>query len=432
MSLKSRTISGLKWSSVSTVTIAVLGLAKIAILTRFLDKSDFGLIALIMVVLGVLNLFTDLGISIAILHKQEISKEEYASLYWLNNILCFSLFLLSFLISPPIATFYNQPELSSLIPLMSVNILFTGIGGQFKLIKQKQLDFKYLAIVDIIGATIGLIISVILAVGGYGIYSLIYSILIQYAISNSIYLISGLQKFGMLFHFNFRETKSFLHIGLYYTGGQIINYFSRDLDIIIVGKFFGPDILGAYSLAKQLVQKPARMLNPIITKVASPVLALVQKNIKQLETQYFSFLNLISTANFTVYLLMAIFAFPIVSLIYGADYHNIVIIVQVLSIYAFLRSIGNPIGSLIIATGKTHYDFYWNLCVTIIYLVAIYFGTIYGIVGVAVSMAVTILLLFVPGWYFLINKIVGSPLKAYIRILIPNYPRMIKIIRQNL
>src|SRR5699024_8973106 len=172
-------------------------------------------------------------------------------------------------------------------------------------------------------------------VKGYGVYALVYAAIVRYVTSYSIYFIKGIFTQGMLFHFNFTETKPFLHIGLYYVGGQMVNYFTRELDILLIGKFFGADVLGAYSLAKQLVQKPSRVLNPVITKVASPVLALSQDRIGELRKRYLSFLNVISTANFTTYLLIALLATPIVWLVYGPDFMHIVTIVQILCVYGY-------------------------------------------------------------------------------------------------
>ena len=84
MNIKQKAISGIKWTTISTLSLAVTELLKISILARYLDKEDFGLMALVTFVLGFTNLFVDMGLTSAILHKQDISKNEYASLYWLN------------------------------------------------------------------------------------------------------------------------------------------------------------------------------------------------------------------------------------------------------------------------------------------------------------------------------------------------------------
>lgn len=431
MTIKSKTISGVKWTSVSTVTLAVVGLLKISILARFLDSADFGLMALVFFVLGFMNLFMDMGLTSAILHKQEISDKEYASLYWINIIFSLILFGMISLASPYIATFYEELELTVLIPLMATSIMLSALGSQFKTVEQKHLNFKYIAIIDIIGAAIGLVLGVIMAIFEYEVYALVYAALTQYAISNIIYFINGLWKRGMLFHFKYGETKPFLKIGIYQVGGQVINYFNRDLDILLIGKFFGSEVLGGYSLAKQLVNKPMNILNPIITKVASPILALSQNDKQILKYRFLKFLNIVSTANFSAYGLLAVLAYPSVLVLYGSDFIHIVTLVQILSVYMFIRSVGSLVGSLVVATGRTELAFYWNIYVLLVSPVAIFVGAQFSVEMVALSLVIAMTILLIPAWKLLINKLCGASLFEYLNSYIPRWGKLISIVNSR-
>lgn len=429
MNLKKKAIGGVKWTTISTITLASVGLIKISILARYLDPSDFGLMALVTFVLGFMNLFMDMGLTSAILHKQNISQRQYSSLYWINIIFSILLFLVIFLISPFIAIFYEESELSELIQIMGYSILLSALGRQFKTIEEKHLNFKYVAIVDILGSLCGLVVGILLAIWDYGVYSLVYAALIQYGISNLIFFTKGFIVRGMLFHFNFDEIKPFIRIGVYQVGGQVVNYFNRDLDILLIGKYFGSDILGGYSLAKQLVQRPMQILNPVITRVASPVLALMQNNMSELKRNFLHFLNIVATANFTAYVLLAIFASPIVLVLYGEDFTDIVILVQLLSFYMFLRSVSSPVGSLVIATGRTNLEFYWNLLVLIVMPAAIFISVSFSIEIVAISLCITTLLLKIPFWKLLINRLCGASLTEYLSSYVPKWKKLYLILK---
>lgn len=429
--LKSKTISGVKWTSVSTITLAIVGLLKISVLARFLDAADFGLMALVTFVLGFMNLFMDMGLTSAILHKQDISDNEYASLYWINIVFSLILFGLISLASPYIATFYEEPELTILIPLTAISIMLSALGRQFKTVEQKHLNFKYIAVTDIIGAIFGLGVGVVMAIGDYGVYALVYAALTQYAISNIIYFIKGVSDRGMLFHFKYDETKPFLKIGIYQVGGQVINYFNRDLDILLIGKFFGSEVLGGYSLAKQLVQRPMQILNPIITKVASPVLALIQSDKEELKRKFLSFLNIVATANFTAYGLLALLAYPAVLILYGNDFTHIVILVQILSAYMFIRSVASPVGSLVVATGRTDLEFYWNVFVLLVSPVAIFIGAQFSVEMVALSLVIVMTILLIPAWKLLINKLCGASLSEYLNSYVPRWGKLISMVRSR-
>lgn len=431
MNLRKAAIGGAKWTTISTITLASVGLIKVSVLARFLDAEDFGLMALVTFVLGFMNLFMDMGLTSAILHKQNITQNQYSSLYWINIIFSILLFLVIFLISPLISDFYEESQLSALIQLMGFSILLSALGRQFKTIEEKHLNFKYVGIVDILGSLCGLVAGILLAIWGYGVYALVYAALIQYGISNLIYFTKGLFNRGMLFHFNFNETKPFLRIGIYQVGGQFVNYFNRDLDILLIGKYFGSDILGGYSLAKQLVQRPMQILNPVITRVASPVLALMQNNMSELKRKFLYFLNIVATANFTAYSILAILAYPTVLVLYGDDFTDIVILVQLLSFYMFLRSVGSPVGSLVIATGKTKLEFYWNLLVLIVMPAAIFISVSFSIEIVAISLCVTTLLLQIPFWKLLIKRLCGASLIEYLISYIPKWNKLYLILKNN-
>lgn len=412
--LKNQVVSGVKWNTIGTIVIALVALMKLSVLARFLEKTDFGLMALVTFVMGFMNLFNDMGLTSAILHKQDISKKEYASLYWLNIGFSIVLYVLLLAVTPFVSNFYDEPRLNALIPLLGLNLVISATGRIYKTIEAKHLKFKTITIFEIFAGLSSLVFAIYLAMNDYGVLALVYSALVQYSLQNILYLVFGLKNYGLLLHFKLEDTKPFLNIGIYQVGGQIANYFNRDLDILIIGKFFSQEILGGYSLAKQLVFRPAQILNPIITKVASPTLALVQHQKEVLKANYLRLIGMVSKVNIVVYLGLIIFAPIIVSIFYGDGFEEIVSVVRILSIYMIIRAIGNPMGSLIIATGKTKIEFYWNLGLTFIIPVFIYFGSFFGVVGVAWALSISSLLLFYPGWKILVHKIIGGTFKEYI------------------
>ncbi len=407
MSLTKSTISGVKWTSLASASMAVIAVLKIAVLARFLDKSDFGLMAIVLFVLGFTNLFMDMGLSTAIIHKQNITKREYASLYWLNIFFGLLLFGLLLVLAPLIAHFYHHDILKKLIPIMGLSVIIVSTGKQFRTIKQKELDFKTIALIDIFSGLVSLVFAVLLAVNDFGVYALIFAALMQYGLQSIAFLIIGLRHYGIRFHFSWNETKPFLKIGVYQVGSQIVNYFNRDLDVMLIGKFFGTELLGGYSLAKQLVFRPAQIINPVLTNVAAPVLSKFQNNMDQLRNNYLKLVNLIFSINLMVYGLIILFAPLIVKVFYGSQYNHIVVLVQILSVYMLVRAIGNPIGSLITATGQTYREFYWNIFTLLIMPVVIFWASQYSLETVAVAITLSMLLLYVPNWYFLVRPLIG-------------------------
>ena len=421
MEFKASVIKGVRWTTLGTLGVAICSLLRLSILTRFLSKADFGIMAIVLFVLGLLNLFMDMGLTSAIFHKQDISKKEYASLYWVNLVFGFIVFGVITLIAPFIASFYDEPGLSRYIIIMAIAVIFAGLGSQFKTIEQKHLNFKIIAIVDLTASILSLLLAIVLAVLDFGIYALVFSALVQYSLPNLFFFIRGLYISPVLRYFNFSQALPFLKIGIFEVGSQFVNFFNRDLDILIIGKLFSTELLGGYSLAKQLVYKPAQIINPIATKIANPLLAKFQKDIAVLKESYLKLITIVSSLNFFIYLAVIIFAPYIVFVLYGENYESIAILVRILSVYMYIRSLGNPIGSLVIATGRTDRSFYWNLFSVAIMPCFIFIGSQHNIETVALSMAIGFLVLFIPNWWYLVRYMTGASLKEFVGAAVPSW-----------
>jgi PST family polysaccharide transporter/teichuronic acid exporter len=432
LSIRNKAIKGVKWTTLSTVFIAVASIIKLSILARYLDKEAFGLMALVNVVLGFMNLFMDLGLATAILHFQNMTKKEYASLYWTNILMSLMLFLILVAISPFIAGFYQEPELGFILILMSLSVLIAAIGRQFKTIEQKELNFKTISIIEISSTVASLILAIILALLDFGVYALVLSALCYYLITNLAFFIRGVVKNGLLFHLKFKETRKFLKIGIYQMGGQTLNYFNKDLDILIIGKLLGSEVLGGYSLAKQLVARPAMIINPILMKVLSPTLSKYQDNPEELKSKYLKTNRSLTTVNFFAYLGIVIFASFIVDLLYGDTFSHIVPLVQLLSIYMFIRSVFNPVGSLVVATGRTDLAFKMNIISTIFMPIFIVVGSLYGVNGIAIGLSIYMFLMIYPSWKLFIQKMIAVSFKEYITVFKWNLPYLISMLKNNL
>ena len=152
MYINKQVVAGVKWTSIGTLSVTLSNVLKVSILARFLSKDDFGIFAIVTFFLGFFKMFSEMGLTTAILHKKGINKNEYASLYWFNILFCICLYWLLFFTTPIISAFYNEPELDFLIKVLALSIVINSIGLQFRTIETKNLSFKYISIFDIISS----------------------------------------------------------------------------------------------------------------------------------------------------------------------------------------------------------------------------------------------------------------------------------------
>ncbi len=177
LSLKTQTISGVKWTTLSTVVVNILQLTQIAILSRFLDPTAFGLMALVTVVIGFSQAFLDMGISNAIIHKQQVSQDQLSTLYWINVLAGLFLFIIICGVAPFVASFYKETELTKLIILVAMSFLVQPFGQQFMVLWQKEMRFREIAKIEIITKSFTFVVSVWLAYRGFGVYALVFGTL---------------------------------------------------------------------------------------------------------------------------------------------------------------------------------------------------------------------------------------------------------------
>jgi O-antigen/teichoic acid export membrane protein len=420
MDLKQKALNGVKWTSISSIVIAILQLAQVSILARYLAPSDFGLMAIVSVVIGFSALFMDMGISSAIIHKQDISHKQLSSLYWLNIFAGSVLFFIIYFSSSMVSQYYNEIQIIPLIQLLAFSFLISAIGNQYRILNQKKLLFNRLAKVEIISALISFVVAVACAINDYGVYSLVYATLVNVSISNLTFMLQGLREHKPSFIYKHSEVKNLINFGLFQMGERSINYFNAQFDVILIGKLLGTEALGIYSMAKTLAMKPAQIINPIITKVTFPIMSRVQNDTKQLKNIYLKTLNYLCSVNFPIYIAIAILAEPLVLLLFGDKWIESIVILKILSFYFMFRSIGNPVGSLQLAKGRADLGFYWNLGVFLLTPLVIYLGSVYVLIGVAISLLSLQILLHIPNWYFMVRPLCSAGFKEYFNeIIIP-------------
>ena len=407
---------GFQWNSISLIYSAITKILMTIILARLLTPGEYGIMGLILIIIGFGMLFSDIGVSGALIHYQKVSQQQLSTLYWLSFIVGFSIFLFLILTAPLISMFYSEPDLTLFVRITSIIFLITPLGQQFETLFRKELKFRSLAYIEIIDSTILIFISTILAFYGWGVISVLIAYLSKSFTKSFMIFFIGLKIWKPTFEFEFFEIRKFLSFGMYQMGERSLNYFNSNIDKILIGKFLGIISLGYYNIAYTLIIYPITLINPIFTRVSFPYFSKMQNNTKLLKEKYFDLINIISFINFPIYLLLIVIAPYFVPILYGPQWYPSIILVQILSVVGIFRCIGNPIGSLLLAKGYARLGFLWNAIVTIIFPFIILLGIIFGgINGVALFIILSNLIFFYPNYHYLIRKILNPCFKEYIK-----------------
>lgn len=416
--MNNKVIKGTVWTSVSTIVVALVQVLRLAILTRFLEKSDFGIVAIVTFVLGLTHTFCDMGFGSAIMHKQNLDKEEFSSLYWLQFFVFILMYAVICAISHPLSLFYHEPVLTILIPIALLDLVFRGFGQLYETLLLKNFQFKKIAIRNIVASVLSLILAVVLAVQGMGVYSLIYSTLFNTILLNLLNLYLGKKEMPVICCCSFRKVKPLVKIGVYQTGTQILDYISSKIDVLLIGKFLGTADLGIYNLAKELVLKVAQVINSIANRVALPYLSSIQDNMAGMRTTYSKLLSLISVITIPICSIVGCLSTPLVSLLYGGDYLDLAPITALFSVWAMVLCTGNPVGNVVVATGRTDVSFKFTIIRMTVYIPFTYLLASYSLYAVAIGQILLAIFSLLLSWYMSLYKIIGLSLKHFLKSFI--------------
>ncbi|MBH0038956.1 MOP flippase family protein [Pseudoalteromonas sp. SWN166] len=407
MSLKNNAISGVKWTTVSMVIVTILQLLQLSILARYLEPTDFGLMAILMVVIGFSQAFMDMGVSNAIIHRQKISNSQLSSLYWLNILSGILLAIIVIILAPLIASFYGEARLTNLLMILSSVFIIVALGNQYRILCQKELMFNLMAKIEVFTAFFSFIVAVYFAYSGWGVYALVFAMLTQALASSVLFLYLGLKNHHVpTFSYKHSELKGFYSFGLFQMGEKSVNYVSANIDKLLIGKMIGFQAVGFYNMAWQLIIFPLAKINPVINKVAFPVYAKVQNDQEALNRYYNLSVKVLSLLTVPILAFLSFFASDVVLIVFGEGWEKTAILVTVLAFVGIGKALGNPGGALILALGRADIGFWWNIfwafSVSItLFVVLLYFKTVEAVAFALLALSVTVGMI----WHFLIAKI---------------------------
>jgi len=265
------------------------------------------------------------------------------------------------LAAPAAAVVYHQPRLLGMLMLAAGVFALNPFGQISRALLQKHLRFDAIGRADILANLAGAVCAVALLYAGSGVYALIWSQLLATALRSASLGLSGRGLLRARFRLRLGEIRFFLHFGLFQVADRIVNYLYMRLDQFLIASLLGPQALGFYAMAWTLIVEPVYRINPIITSVAFPIFAQRQHDRRALRRGYLLVVRLLATINAPLLLGFAAIAPTAVPFILGGRWQPAVPLVEILSVVALVRTVVNPVGSLVLAVGRADLSFYASL-----------------------------------------------------------------------
>ena len=386
---------------------------RVMILTRFLEKSDFGIVSIVNMVIGLCFSFSDLGFASIIMYKKKLSDREFSSLYWIQWILYVGVYILIAITSPLLSSFYKEDILNKLIPIAALSMICLSFGKLYDSVLQKRYEFKKLAIRNIISNFLSLFLAIWLAYKGYGVYSLIYSTLFQVLLYNVWTFIVGYSYQPVKFLFNFKEVKPLIKMGLYQTYTRIADFVSSKIDVFIIGKMLGMDVLGIYDLSKELVLKFVMFMRSVVSQVALPFISNSNDNEEVVKEKFLKITKLVAIICIPVCFTLFVFSKDLLRWVYGKSYEDAYLIVSIFALVSIATSITSFFDMLGISKGRTDLNFKNTLYRIAVTTPIIMIASLYSINVLAFSQIIITFIMVGIFWRTVVQGTYPMSLKLY-------------------
>lgn len=414
MSLKERAFSSIRWTAFSMGTRAGVAFLQLAVLARILSPEDFGLQALAMTVIGMLAVFSDLGISSAIIHYDDISDEQLSSLYWLNVGLGVFLTLVVLLLSPLVAGFYANDALQPILLILSFVFIINASAQQLRVIAEKELQFSALARIEIASTLIGFTVALSSALLGAAVYALTYGYIATVGSFSMLCWLLLSRGWRPRLAFKWSDVSKHVRFGIHLLGVSVANTLSYQADVIVAGRMFSAAQVGLYFQPRELSMRIMLIINPIVTRVGLPLIAKVQNDRQALAKIYADTILMTASINFPVYAALALFAPEVVGIVLGSKWMAASGFMRAVAIWCAIRSIGNPIGSLLVGTGRTRQALVSSVTITLLVFSTVWLSADrFGLVGIPYALAALYTALIIPFWYFNVEPASGLSFVRY-------------------
>lgn len=398
MSLKQQARSGIVWTFAEQFGTRLISFGISIILARLLTPEDFGLIALFGVVMGVASTFIDSGMASSLIRSKNVNEEDYSTVFIFNIITSLVMYGLVYIIAPYISSFYKVPALTDIIRSYCIILIINAFVSVQKMHFVKELNFKTAFKIQLPSLVVGGVSGVALAYMGYGVWSLVYSAILQstvFTLQHWFYsswrpkLIFNIKKFKYHFDFGYKMMLS-----------GLLNILFINVYTVIIGKMFSVQQLGYYNRADSLKQLPVSNLSTALNKVTFPLFAKISHDDEQLRRVYQKLLKVVIFVVAPVLIYMVVAAEPIIRLLLTDKWLPAVPYFQILSIAGILFPIHAYNLNILQVKGRSDLFLKLEIAKKILTVVMVVIALKFGIYGLLWGQVVnSILSLFINTHY---------------------------------
>ncbi len=412
MGIREKAKAGIAWNVFADIGIQILRFGGSIILARILFPEDFGLMGIAAIFINFAKRLANFGFTASLVQKKEIDRWHVDSMFWFNFGIYGVITLGVVFAASSIKSFFNSPMLEAILPVIAIAFFIESLSGVPDALLKKKLKFKQLALSRLIRNILNITIAVVFAVLGFGVWSLVWGMVVGNTVR--LILLLGYARWFPGWRFRLSRVKELAKFGMGVTLANYLNYFIKNTDYFIIGKFLGTDQLGYYERAFNLMNMTRRRVARNMNAVLFAAYSTIQDQDVKIKAGVHKVLQSVGVISYPIHGLLFFLAPALIYNLYGPKWIPTIAPLQIMCASGLINSMVVIFNPVVMAKKRV---FRWTAVQALYWLLlasSIYFSLPLGITGVAVAVVVSSAF-YLLGMILLVSRVIPFGFKDFIR-----------------
>lgn len=410
-----KAVSGVRWSFIALLVRQVGRLGFALFIARLLGPTDFGIAGEATIYIALTAVLLESGFGMALVQKPDTDHRDEGAVFVWSMVPSLLMAVATLLLAPAVADLLNTPELTAMLRVLCIGLVFKALSVVPQALLSRALRFRPLAVAEITATLLAGAMGIAAAIWGLGYWSLVVqqlaadflfmAILVAYTgapvITTTRAAIKGVRKFGGQVMI-----------------GQIIGYFTRNLDSVVIAKFLGAVPLAFYMVAYRVMLVPVALLGSIANRVGFPVFARLQHNLPEVRRFFLRITETVAFAVIPMMLIVAALAPQVVQVLFGSAWAGAAVPMQILAFNGIMQVLVTSGGALFLGLGRSDLSLKWAIIPMVVSTISFFAGLPWGVTGVAAAYTIATYLL-APFMLHAIGGLIGMTLGDWMRAVRP-------------
>ena len=392
-SLKSQAVSGVLWSAIQKFGISIISFISNIILARLLTPHDYGAIGLLAIFIVISNALIYGGFLSALIQKKNADDTDFSTVFYWNIVVSITLYFILFLLAPAIANYYKIDLLCNVLRVQSLILIINGLSAVQSTLLRKNFNFKKLAQINITSSVFSIVIAIILAYYGFGVWSLVLQQLIYSSVNTAFLWFTSKWRPKLIF-----SRKSFMGLfsyGSFLLLSDLMNSICDNIQGLIIGKKFNSATMGYYTQAKRLEEVPTQSISQLVAQVTFPIYSKIQDEREKLYHAVKSTLALMNFINFPLMILLIVVARPLFIVLYSETWISSIPYFQILCVAGLVNCLQSVNYQVVSASGRSKALFMWNFVKRGCNIILMVIGLFWGVKGILWGMVISFYIIYI-------------------------------------